>query len=1054
MENLEDTFTVSVIGNGIGAVAGVIQDLIRDAHLQNPSIASGLALAKITVLAVGAEGFSVAIAVQSGDPDRIGKASTAAIGSIVLSTVGAIGVGALGLTGIAPALVVAGLGAAGTYLGKQIWEHYKESVTTGIAPPPNVVMPDGITDFDFWSIPGGVGPIQCINPNVNTKTTDALNWRPPRDPLVLDLDGDGIEAVGINPSAPILFDMDASGTKHGTGWIKADDGLVVLDRNGNGLIDSGRELFGDRTVLQNGPKAGQTAANGYEALADLDLNADGAINSTDAAYSQLRIWQDTNQNGISESTELHTLGELGIASINVSGTASKLDLGNGNTQPFTGSFTRINGSTGTSGVAEVSGSLLLANNNFYREFSDDPTVATGVQAMPQTRGSGMVRDLRQAMSLGTPEAATLQAKLNTYAAATTREAQLAALDELVMAWGKTSSMQTSIDVVTDPAYFHQNLGGNTYDPNSGPVYSAETTIQAFAKADPDLYAKWTALERFNGLRISSQLVGIRITSMTNGSVTGWEWCVNASAPQLKFLEDAYAELKDSVYGALVAQTRLKPYLDNIGLTIDEAGVHFDTSGIDSLLASVKSTDEKKALTDLIELNRYAQPTLQSVGYDGLGKLKSTIDALPSGSTLLNTLDELHVLSAGFTSGTAKADIWLGDASANSFNGGEGDDIAAGGAGADTLYGGAGNDALQGGADNDSLNGDAGNDTLDGGAGNDNLWGDAGADTYLFGQGSGQDTIYNYDSDALGVNADTLKLGAGIATTDVTLKRERDDLRLSLNGSTDSVLISNYFNTDGVSKYVVENIVFADGTNWDVATIKAKVVVGTAGNDTLTGYALADTLDGGDGNDYIYGNAGDDALMGGNGSDYLTGDDGVDTLQGGAGADTLYGGAGNDALQGGADNDSLNGDAGNDTLDGGAGNDNLWGDAGADTYLFGQGSGQDTIYNYDSDALGVNADTLKLGAGISADQLWFRQVSGSLEVSVIGTNDKFTVSNWYSGNAYHVDQFKTSDGKTLLDSQVQNLVSAMAGFAPPAAGETTLSAAYQTALTPVLAANWQ
>jgi len=254
--------------------------------------------------------------------------------------------------------------------------------------------------------------IRYVDPNVNTKTTDAQNWTQPRDPLVLDLDGDGIEAVGINPSAPILFDMDGNGTKHGTGWIKADDGIVVRDLNGNGLIDSGRELFGDRTVLQNGPKAGQTAANGYEALADLDLNGDAVLNSADAAYSQLRIWQDTNQNGISESTELHTLGELGIASINVAGTASNVNLGNGNTQPFSGSFTRTNGSTGTSGVAEVTGSLLLANNNFYREFSDDPAIAATAAALPQMQGSGWGDDLSEAMSLGTPEALALQAKVN------------------------------------------------------------------------------------------------------------------------------------------------------------------------------------------------------------------------------------------------------------------------------------------------------------------------------------------------------------------------------------------------------------------------------------------------------------------------------------------------------------------------------------------------------------------------------------------------------------------------------------------------------------------
>ena len=74
--------------------------------------------------------------------------------------------------------------------------------------------------------------------------------------------------------------------------------------------------------------------------------------------------------------------------------------------------------------------------------------------------------------------------------------------------------------------------------------------------------------------------------------------------------------------------------------------------------------------------------------------------------------------------------------------------------------------------------------------------------------------------------------------------------------------------------------------------------------------------------------------------------------------------------------------------------------------------------------------------------------------MIGGTDKLTVSNWYSGSSYHVEQFKTSDGKVLLDSQVQNLVQAMAAFSPPAAGQTTLPASYQSSLNTVIAANWQ
>lgn len=92
-------------------------------------------------------------------------------------------------------------------------------------------------------------------------------------------------------------------------------------------------------------------------------------------------------------------------------------------------------------------------------------------------------------------------------------------------------------------------------------------------------------------------------------------------------------------------------------------------------------------------------------------------------------------------------------------------------------------------------------------------------------------------------------------------------------------------------------------------------------------------------------------------------------------------------------------------------------------------------------------------GIAVDQLWFLKSGNNLQVNIIGTSDQFTINNWYLGSQYHVEQFKTSDGKTLLDSQVQSLVQAMAAFAPPAAGQTTLPANYASSLSPVIAANW-
>ncbi|MBT2335579.1 hypothetical protein J7E49_16860 [Variovorax paradoxus] len=167
--------------------------------------------------------------------------------------------------------------------------------------------------------------------------------------------------------------------------------------------------------------------------------------------------------------------------------------------------------------------------------------------------------------------------------------------------------------------------------------------------------------------------------------------------------------------------------------------------------------------------------------------------------------------------------------------------------------------------------------------------------------------------------------------------------------------------------------------------------------------------------------------------------------------TALGGNAQNTLHGLGGNDILNGGSGDDVLSGGVGNDALAGGSGSDTYLLARGEDSDTVT--ENDASAGNTDVALFGSSIAADQLWFRAVGNNLEVSVIGGTDKFVINDWYLGGQHHVEQFKTSDGKTLLDSQVQNLVDAMASFAPPAAGQTTLPANYQSSLSSVIAANW-
>jgi hypothetical protein len=165
-------------------------------------------------------------------------------------------------------------------------------------------------------------------------------------PIILDLDGDGIEMRKVS-KGHTSFDVDGDGTRDRVGWTKGGDGFLVIDRNGDGKITDGSELtFGAED---------SDAKNALEALSALDNNNDNVIDDKDARFGELKVWVDANANGVTDDGELKSLTELGIKSIGLS--AHNLDgtmkVG-ANALVSTAVFTRTDGTTGTAGDTALS----------------------------------------------------------------------------------------------------------------------------------------------------------------------------------------------------------------------------------------------------------------------------------------------------------------------------------------------------------------------------------------------------------------------------------------------------------------------------------------------------------------------------------------------------------------------------------------------------------------------------------------------------------------------------------------------------------------------------
>lgn len=857
-------------------------------------------------------------------------------------------------------------------------------------------------------------------------------------PIVIDLDGDGVETVALENGR--YFDHDANGMRERTAWASSDDGFLVRDINGNGAIDNGREMFGNQTMLANG----QLAANGFDALRELDDNQDGLIDQNDAAFAELRVWRDLNSNGITDAGELQSLEQSGIKAIRTSWESSTHVDSNGQAHAQVGTAIRTDGSEAA--AADVWFNVDTAHR-INAQFIPD---IRNVIDLPDAKAFGNLPDLRQALARDPVLVGLVQA----YAAETDPVARDAMLEGLIFQWAGVADVDPHS---RDPrkVYGHvmdarqlivlEQLVGRGYQ---GTWCWGERDPNPHGNAAPLLRAEFAKFEKYVKAQLLAQVDPVNYSFIKGGFASGYShvivdwnqfqqaaWALQAAGKGDK-LKEIVTVLRDlGTYSpsfrsqtargfarALVMHPELSPFFDIPSLVGTEGDDRLVGSHLGEVIIGEKGDDTLFG-GDGDDTYYYRVGDGKDRIYDRSGTDQLVFMEGIETSHIAVTRDLTSItltIAVGETAGEIRIDNVFdenghrreGVIESIRFHDGttwglgdllsrivlpvtEGDDqlygttqgeTIAGQGGNDGIFGLDGDDVLRGEAGDDVLHGGNGDDVLVGGTGNDVLNGGSGNDTYVFGTGFGQDIIESFDDQA--ERLDRIVFEAGIVPADVTATREGNDLLLAL-ASGDSLRVRSHFMGDGNGAYSINAIHFADGTVWTTETLKSRALDGTADNDTLTGYASDDVIDGLAGDDVIHGGDGDDQLQGGEGADQLHGQNGNDLLVGGAGSDRLHGGDGDDVLDGGADDDTLDGGYGNDRLLGGDGNDRLSGGAGDDQLVGGLGD------DY-------------LEGGFGDDRYYFARGDGKDTINDVGGHSTIYVSNLPLSEVYF-----RRDGSDLL-----------------------------------------
>ena len=924
-------------------------------------------------------------------------------------------------------------------------------------------------------------------------------------PVVLDLDGDGVELIELEDSAA-FYDIHGTGFDHHMSWVGADDGILAYDANGDGVIDERGEisfveyLAGARTDL--------------EGLRHFDSNGDGVFDSSDAEWHKFRVWQDLDQDGVSDPGELRTLDEVGIQSISLESTGGTETRGDG-TRIF-GHGTYVVDDGGVPVTRELLDVALRVSPWGFRETEDGVAIRwtdgeEAVAAFLATSDAPLTLDLAGSGYRG----AVGGGGADRLSSSGSDTVMLAGMDgDDVLRGGSGSDLilggagddelhgGAGTDIVDGGGgadrveagdgedLVHGGAGSDTLDGGADrDAVSYETSDAGVTvdlrDADGDGDHDTASGGHADGDRIRNfeDVVGSAYDDTLTGD-DGANWLEGGEGRDV-----LHGGAGDDVLAAGINEGGGWQEL------YGEAGNDTYLIGMADGMVRIGSAAESAATGDA-DTVEFTDLSLADVEFTFHDYTEGGTVNSPEGTALVvrwtkdGTSGELHVadmgreierfvFADGSTLGRVEAD-WLarllpqrfGDRTDDRLVGTSGDDVMTSGSGDEDLSGGAGDDRLNGAGGSDQLDGEEGDDTLLGGEGNDGLKGRDGSD--VLDGGAGDDRLFGGDGD------DELSGGAG---RDVLYGDGGDD-DLSAGGnetggaqelyggagndtyrySSADGIVHIGSGAEGADTGEADRVVFTDLSLDEVEfSINRYTTVDYAEDGTfelvrhealVVNWSRAGEsgrLWMADGGRHIERfEFADGSTLGRVDVDASALDPvryarhAEDRLVGTDGADVIRRGAGHDWVEGGAGDDELHGGTGHDWMDGGAGDDELHGGTGRD-WMDG-GAGDDELHG------GTGRDTYEFaGRAFGRDRVVDTGGRDTIEFSDGATWDQLWFSR--SGDDLEIALLGTQSGVTVEDWWNGPLVSDIARrrqVETLVAGDHTLSSGAVTQLVEAMA----